>query len=60
MDRRRNLNMNQTTVTLETDKELYEEAKKVFEKDGYTADEAVTLFFKACVACGGFPFPLSD
>lgn len=52
--------MNQTTVTLETDKELYEEAKKVFEKDGYTADEAVTLFFKACVACGGFPFPLSD
>lgn len=52
--------MSLETVTLEVDKELYEEAKKIIEKDGYTVEEAVVMFFKACVACGGFPFSLSD
>lgn len=44
------------TITLEIDTNLYEEAKAVFEREGYTVSEAVTLFFKTSIACGGFPF----
>lgn len=47
------------TITLEIETQLYEEAKEVIEKEGYTIEEAIILFFKACIACGGFPFPVS-
>lgn len=45
-------------MKLETD--LYEEAKAILEKEGYTVEEAIIQFFKACIACGGFPFPVTE
>ena len=47
------------TITLKIETNLYEEAKAIFEKEGYTIEEAVLMFFKACIACGGFPFPVT-
>ena len=47
------------TITLKIVTKLYEEAKTIFEKEGYTIEEAIIMFFKACIACGGFPFPVS-
>ena len=37
----------------------FKEAKAIFEKEGYTVEEAITMFFKACIACNGFPFPVT-
>lgn len=47
------------TITLQIDTNLYEEAKAVIEKEGYTIEEAIIMFFKVCIACGGFPFPVT-
>ena len=47
------------TITLKIETSLYEEAKAIFEKEGYTVEEAITMFFKACIACNGFPFPVT-
>lgn len=47
------------TITLQIDTKLYEEAKAVIEKEGYTIEEAIIMFFKASIACGGFPFPVT-
>ena len=47
------------TITIQIETNLYEEAKAVFEKEGYTIEEAFLLFIKASVACGGFPFPVT-
>lgn len=47
------------TLTLTVETELYEEAKAIIEKAGYTVEEAAIMFLKACIACGGFPFPIS-
>lgn len=47
------------TITLKIETNLYEEAKAIFEKEGYTVEEAIIMFFKACIACGGFPFPVT-
>ena len=46
-------------ITLKIETSLYEEAKAIFEKEGYTVEEAITMFFKACIACNGFPFPVT-
>ena len=48
------------TITLNIETKLYEEAKVIFEREGYTLEEAIIMFFKACIACGGFPFPVSN
>ena len=47
------------TITLKIETSLYEEAKTIFERDGYTVEEAIILFFKACIACNDFPFPVT-
>ena len=47
------------TITLNIETKLYEEAKVIFEREGYTVEEAIIMFFKACIACGGFPFHVS-
>ena len=44
------------TITLKIETSLYEEAKAIFEKEGYTVEEAIIMFFKACIAYNGFPF----
>ena len=38
---------------------LEKEAKAIFEKEGYTVEEAIIMFFKACIAYNGFPFPVT-
>ena len=47
------------TITLKIETSLYEEAKTIFEKEGYTVEEAIIMFFKDCIACDGFPFPVT-
>ena len=51
--------MNFETITLKIETSLYEEVKAIFEKEGYTVEEAIIIFFKACIACNGFPFPVT-
>lgn len=51
--------MKSETVTLNIETELYKKAKLIIEKYGYTFEEAIILFFKACIACGGFPFSIA-
>lgn len=48
------------TITLKIETDLYEEVKAIFEKEGYTVEEAIIQFFKVCIACGGFPFPVTE
>jgi len=48
------------TITLKIDTDLYEEANAIFEKEGYTVEEAIMQFLKVCIACGGFPFPVTE
>lgn len=48
------------TITLEIETDLYEEAKAIFETEGYTVEEAIMQFFKACIDCGGLPFPVTE
>ena len=47
------------TITLKIETNLYEKAKSIFEKEGYSVEEAIIMFFKACIACNGFPFPVT-
>lgn len=42
------------TITLNIETSLYEEAKAIFEKEG-----SIIMFFKACIAYNGFPFPVT-
>ena len=42
------------TITLKIETSLYEEAKAIFEKEG-----SIIMFFKACIAYNGFPFPVN-
>lgn len=51
---------NLVTVSFEVDSELYEQAKEVLDRIGLTMEEAINLFLKAMVACGGIPFPITD
>ena len=52
--------MKMETITLNIETDLYEKAKSIFEKEGYTVEEAVVLFFKACISCGGLPFSVTE
>ena len=48
------------TITLNIETDLYEKAKSIFEKEGYTVEEAILLFFRACIACDGLPFSVTE
>ena len=48
------------TWAVEVDTELYAQAKIIFARYGLTVEDAVVLFLKACIACGGLPFPYKE
>ena len=48
------------TITIEVNSYIYEEVKAIFASLGYTMEEVCNLFIEKSLACGGFPFPVSE
>ena len=45
-----------TVLVFEIDQDLYDQVTAVLAPQGYTIEQAITLFMEACVACNGIPF----
>jgi len=45
------------TVTFEVDAELAEKARAILNKQGYTLEDAIVLFYEAVAYYGKIPFP---
>lgn len=43
-------------VTFEIDEDLFNEFKTICDKEGVTVEQAINMFFRACIKAGGIPF----
>jgi addiction module RelB/DinJ family antitoxin len=54
------MNENYVTITFEVDSELYEKANAIIERQGFTMEQAIKMFFEALILCKGLPFEVTQ
>ena len=52
--------MSQTTLTIDVDSQLREQADELFKKLGIDMDFAINLFLEKCIECGRLPLPYNQ